>query len=387
MAMESAKKRLVLAVTLAEQGGVQQFMVGFAVWLQKLGHEVAILAGDGAWLPERCAEQKIPFIRLKKMGREIDPFRDPAAIWELRGVLKRLKPDAVHLNSTKMGVVGSVAARLAGVPIVAYRIGGWVFREALSPSKLAFYKTAERLTAPLKDNIVCVNPDDVTLAQTVGIKPRNRLMSVPNGIDLTKFDAALLPHDAARSALSVATHYSLLSTHFLFGTTANFYPPKDLPRYLDACKIVHDAEPSARFLILGDGMQRAEIEEKRHALGLDGIVLLPGARNDAQTLLKGFDAFVLPSSKEGMAFSLLEAMAAGLPCVATDVGAGRWMLADGGLVVQKMQPQILAEAMLRVLREPELAARLGREARHQAESRFPMEATYRGNLEALSARS
>lgn len=376
-----------MAVTLAEQGGVQQFMVGFAVWLQKLGHEVTIVAGDGAWLSERCTERGIPFIRLNKMGREIDPLRDPAAIWELRGVLKRLKPDAVHLNSTKMGVVGSVAARLAGVPIVAYRIGGWVFREALSPAKLAFYKTAERLTAPLKDNIVCVNPDDVTLAQTVGIRPRNRLMSVPNGIDLAKFDAASLPHDAARQILANACDLRLANDVFLFGTTANFYPPKDLPRYLDACKIVHDAEPSARFLVLGDGMQRKEIEKKRHTLGLDEAVLLPGARNDAQALLKGFDAFVLPSSKEGMAFALLEAMAAGLPCVATDVGAGKWMLSDGGLTVPKMQPQALAEAMLRVLRDRDLAVRLGKEARHQAESRFPMEATYRGNLEALSARS
>ena len=116
---------------------------------------------------------------------------------------------------------------------------------------------------------------------------------------------------------------------------------------------------------------------------LDDVVLLPGARDDAAALLAGFDAFVLPSSKEGMSISLLEAMAARLPCIATDVGAAKWMLDGGGLVVPKLNPPALAEAMLRVLRDQTLGERLGREARHQVETRFPLEQTYRGNLEAM----
>ncbi len=375
--------KVALAVTLAEPGGVQQFLAGFSVWLKNRGHEVTVIAGDGAWLEECCQANGIPFIRLKKMGREINPLRDPSAALELRRVLKDLNPDAIHLNSAKMSVVGSIAARLAGVPRVAYRIGGWTFREALPAHKLWLYRSLEKWTGRLKDVIVCVNPDDVRLAQEVGIKAREMIVAVPNGIDLARFDAALLPRDAARSQLC-ALRSTLCESHFIFGTTANFYPPKDLPRYMEACKLVHDEEPSARFLILGDGLQRAEIEAKRHALGLDEVVSLPGARNDATALLAGFDAFVLPSSKEGMAFSLLEAMAARLPCVATDVGAAKWMLGDAGLVVPKMDPKALAEAMLRVIREPELRAKLATGARHQIETRFPLEETYRGNLKALT---
>jgi glycosyltransferase involved in cell wall biosynthesis len=230
----------------------------------------------------------------------------------------------------------------------------------------------------LKDVIVCVNPVDVSLADEVGIKAREAVVAVPNGIDLPKFDAALLPRPQARDKLS-------LGSEFVFGTTANFYPPKDLPRYLEACKLVHEAEPNTRFQILGEGMQRAEIETKRDSLGLKDIVSLPGARDDASALLAGYDAFVLPSSKEGMAFSLLEAMAARLPCVATDVGAAKWMLDDSGLVVPKMDPQALAEAMLRVMREPGLKGKLAQGARKQIESRFPLETTYQGNLRALTS--
>ncbi len=368
--------RIALAVTLAESGGVQQFLAGFSVWLKNQGHEVTVIAGDGDWLEERCRANNIPFIRLKKMGREIDPLRDPSAILELRRVLKELRPDAIELNSAKMSVVGSIAARLAGVPRVAYRIGGWTFREILPAHKLWLYRNAERLTGNLKDIIICVNPDDVRLANEVGIKAREAVIAVPNGIDLPKFDAALKSREVSREMLH--------ASGFVFGTTANFYPPKDLPRYLEACKIVYDAEPEARFLILGDGMQRAEIETKRHQLGLDEVVLLPGARHDASALLSGLDTFVLPSSKEGMSFSLLEGMAARLPCVATDVGAAKWMLADAGLVVPKMDPEALATAMLRVMREPELRTKLAQDARHQIETRFPLLETYKGNLKALT---
>ncbi len=381
--MESAKIKIAIAVTLAEPGGVQHFLAGFSSWLMKRGHEVTVLAGDGTWLEERCEERGVPFVRLRKMGREINPLRDPAAVRELRDALRTLAPDVVHLNSTKMGVVGSVAARLAPIPRVVYCIGGWSFREALPAHKLWLYRTLETWSARLKDVIVCVHPDDTRLARELGIKPREGIVTVPNGIDLAHFDAQLLPRDRARPLLSEATHYSLLTTHFVFGTTANFYPPKDLPRYMDACKIVHDAEPRTRFLILGEGSQRAEIEARRHALGLDEVVRLPGARDDAAALLAGFDAFVLPSSKEGMSISLLEAMAARLPCIATDVGAAKWMFDGGGLVVPKLNPPALAEAMLRVLHDQTLRERLGREARHQVETRFPLEQTYRGNLEAL----
>jgi glycosyltransferase involved in cell wall biosynthesis len=366
--MESAKKRLVLAVTLADHGGVQHFLAGFAVWLRDQGHEVTVVAGEGAWLAERCKDSNIPFIRLKKLVREIHPWKDLFAVKELHDIFRELKPDAVHLNSAKMSVAGSIASKLAKIPHVTYRIGGWTFREELPPAKKWLYRFMEKITARFKHVIVCVNPDDVRLAKEVGIKPRQEIIAVPNGIDLVKFDAEWKP---------------IAHSHFTFGTIANFYPPKDLVRYLEACDLVHKAEPNARFVILGEGPLRKEIETKRNSLGLDEYVALPGAFVAAAPLLGGFDAFVLPSSKEGMAFALLEGMAAHLPCIATDVGAAKWMLADGGLIVPKMNPEALAEAMLQVMRDSDLRESLSKKARLQVETRFPLTKTYQGNLDAL----
>jgi len=376
IAMESAKMRIALAVTLGEPGGVQQFLAGFAVYLKNLGHEVTVISGPGTWLESRCQASSIPYVRLQKMTREISPWRDLAAIGELRDVLATLKPDAVHLNSAKMGAVGSIAATFAKIPHVTYRIGGWTFREDLPALKKRLYLFIEKRTAKYKDVIVCVHPGDEAIAREVGIKPRKKIVSVPNGIDLARFDAALKAREAARSALN--------ANGFVFGTIANFYPPKDLLRYLDACALVYRRDPSARFLILGDGALRAELEAKCRALGLDQVVSLPGARDDASTLLAGFDAFVLPSSKEGMSFALLEAMAARLPCVATDVGAATWMLADGGLTTPPKNPVVLADAMLKVMQDADLRASLSQKARLQVETRFPLAKTYEGNFSALS---
>lgn len=368
--------RIVLAVTLGEPGGVQQFLAGFGAFLKSLGHEVTVVSGDGDWLKQRCEALHLPYVRLEKMGREISPLRDLPAINELTAVFKRLNPDAVHLNSAKMGAVGSIAARRAKVPHVTYRIGGWTFREDLPAFKKWLYLNIEKSTARFKDVIVCVHPGDEEIARAVGIKPRQRLVTVANGIDLARFDAALKPREEARQTLKAAD--------FLFGTIANFYPPKDLLRYLDACNLVYRAEPSARFLIIGEGAQRAELEAKCHALGLDQVLSLPGARDDAQTLLNGLDAFVLPSSKEGMAFALLEAMAAKLPCVATDVGAAKWMLADDRAIVPSKRPVDLADAMLNIMRDGTLRSELSQKARLQVETRFPLSKTYEGNLAALS---
>lgn len=376
--MNQAKKRIVIAITLAEPGGAQRFVLGFSQWLQAAGHEVIIAAGDGEWLQKQCEERGVPFHRLKHIGRSIHPVRDIGAIIELKRFLTDIRPDALHLNSTKMGIVGSIAGHLAHIPRVVYRIGGWVFLEPLPKHIAWLYREAERFTARWKDRIICVHPGDAEVATSIGIRPKIEIVSVPNGIDLPSFDKALLPRNEARIRLGVQPD------EFAFGTVAHFYPAKDLPRYIEACAIVHKNHPQTRFLLIGDGMEKPAIMERIHALGLESAVLFPGTfNNNASPLLKGLDAFVLPSAKEGMSWALLEAMAAGLPCVATDVGANKWMLGpDGGWTAPSRSPKDLAERMLEALDPSEGSAR-GKRAREAVLSRFPLEKTYEGNVNAL----
>ncbi len=376
--MTNAKPSIVLAITLGEIGGAQNFVLGFARWLQTQGYPVTLLLGDGTWLEQAAKEAGIRTIRLRHMGRAIHPIRDVRAFWELVRVFRQLRPDVVHLNSTKMGAVGSLAARFASVKRVVYRIGGWVFLEPLSPHTKSLYRFVERLSARWKDIIICVHPNDQLVAEQEKIRPRTATVTVANGINLSTFLPNLLSRDEARCELG------LTKETFVFGTVAGFYPPKDLPRYIEACADVHKQFPTAEFLIIGDGMQRPQIEAMREQHKLTSVVHLPGHMNNrASRLLRAFDAFVLPSVKEGMPWALLEAMAASLPCIATDVGANAWMLKDeAGWIAPAKDPQGLAAVMAHIIHHPEEAQKRGIKAHETIKERFPLEKTYQGNLDA-----
>lgn len=373
-------KRIVLAVTLAEQGGVQEFLLRLGSFLAEQGHNVTILAGEGSWLFPLAHDRHIPIRRLTHLRRAIHPWHDLLAFFELRRVLKELQPDAIHLNSTKMGILGSLAARAVGIKTVVYRIGGWVFLEPLSTLTRRLYLQAERLSARWKDVIICVHPEDERLAHELNIIPRKKLTTIPNGIDLPLFDQELLPRARARTELALTDSKNV----FVFGTIANFFPAKDLLGYLDACALIHQEFPSARFLIIGDGQERLALEKKLTRLGLVDVCILVGRRSRAGTLLRAFDAFVLPSAKEGMSWALLEAMAAGLPCLATKVGANSWLLdAEAGWLTPPQDPASLAQHMKDIFLQTAERTRRGERARERIKRDFPFQKTLQDNENAL----
>lgn len=320
---------IVLAITLCEPGGVTQFVLRFAEWLQNQGESVVILGGAGAWLDVEAQKRHIPFQRLRFLKRELSPVWDPIATLELYFVLRRLKPRAIHLNSSKMGAIGSVVARLLHIPRIVYRIGGWVFLEPMPAWKQSIYRWAERVTARWKDAIVCVHPGDQAIALREHIGKPEQLVVIPNGIHLPSYESSLLTRDEARKQLG------LDSALFVFGTIAHAYPAKHLPWFVE-----HVATPflethtDAHYLLFGDGLpaERKKVDAAlAHSLHRSRIHLIrdPGV---SSRFLLAFDVFVLPSIKEGMPWSLLEAMAAGVACIASDVGACRWMLGPAGLI-------------------------------------------------------
>ncbi len=376
--MSHAKQRFVLAVTLAEQGGVQEFLLRFAGFLQQQGHEVTLVTGEGHWLVEQAKHQNIPLRQLTHMRRAILPWHDILAFFELRRLLQELNPDAIHLNSSKMGAIGSFAARSLRIRRIVYRIGGWVFLEPLSPFTRWLYVWIEKISARWKDRIICVHPGDEIVAKQESIIPQQEIRVIPNGIDLPTFDAQLLSRKEARATLSID------SNTIIFGTLANLFPAKGLARYLDACTIIHKEFPQVRFLIIGEGPERKTIEARRRTLGLEEAVILMGRQEQASRFLRAFDAFVLPSTKEGMSWALLEAMAAELPCVATDVGANKWLLApEAGWLVPAHDPVFLAQRLKEILIRPEEATRRGVLARKRIEHDFPLQRTLEANEKAL----
>lgn len=364
-------KRLLIVVTQAEWGGVQGYVLRCALEARGRGWEVQVAAGGDGLLEERCRNADIPYRRLRSMRRAMMPFHDIAATRELVALMRDWKPDTVFLHSSKAGVVGSIAAAIAKVPRTVYRIGGWSFLDPVSPLQQMLRLWSERLTAKLKHVIITVHPGDEARATTHGIRARERVLTIANGLDIPTIDAALQPRNTARQTLADFFSSPLPNDARILLSIAHFYPTKDLAGYLKALALVHKTMPSVRAVILGDGEDRALLEAMRTEQDLNDVVALPGMHADASTLLPGADLFVLSSAKEGMPWTVLEAMAARTPIVATDVGSNAWVLEeDAGWVVPPKAPDALAMAILDALHDPQEAHLRAMRARTALETRF-----------------
>lgn len=367
--MQPAKRRILFLVTTADWGGVQHFVFETAKEAVRRGFDVLVAKGGHGELGERCSASGIPTATIETLRREISPIHDLAALHEIRQLIRSFKPDVVHMNSSKIGVIGSFACHLEHVPRTIYRIGGWAFLEEIGALSKSIYLHAERLTAKYKDVIVTVHPGDEEVARRERILPHGFLKTIPNGVDTVAFDRTLRSRVEARRQLGIS------DDRIVIGSTSNFYAPKNIPAYLEMIAKM-DVNPRALFVLIGDGPQSKQLHELHERLGLKDRVLLAGRRQDAATLLSAFDIFALPSTKEGMPWGLLEAMAAKLSCIATDVGACRWMLEpDAGIIVPSKDLTAFAGAVNALIGDEKRRTELGQRARSTVETRFRWETT------------
>ena len=332
----------------------------------------------GRELSTKCLLSEIDFVELKHMTRDINPITNIKAVFELIKLFRELEPKVIHLNSTMMGVIGSLAGKLAHIPKIVYCIGGWVFNEDLPNWKKKLYIWIEKLSAKWKDVIITVHPEDENLAKRLGIKPKGKMLTIPNGIDVKQFESELLSKEMARERLGIHPEAIIV------GTIANAYPPKNLLWYLEVCKKINEADRRICFVIVGDGPQFEALQRMRDSMNAQNYIMLTGRRMDAPTLYRAFDVFVLPSSKEGMSITLLEAMASKIPIIATDVGATKWMLAPkAGLIVPPKNLKALGNAILDLIKDPILGAQLADQAYEVVKERFQKHKTMQESVDVL----
>lgn len=195
---------IAIAITLAKPGGATSFVFQFAQWLHARGEAVVVLMGEeGDWLETHCREAHIPYRRVPHLRRAIHPVHDLLALRAFREVLRDIRPRAIHLNSSKAGVIGSLAARSLSLTPIVYCIAGWAVLDSSSWWQRFAYFWPERLTAWAKDEIVCLHPGDEQYAKRHGIIPRQGLTVIPNGIDVDTVRADLFSRQKARDELGL----------------------------------------------------------------------------------------------------------------------------------------------------------------------------------------
>jgi glycosyltransferase involved in cell wall biosynthesis len=347
--------RLLVVVTLAEAGGAQTFAATLVAGLRgRYEIDIAAHGPDGA-LADACGALGLPFHHVEHLVRDASPYHDAAAVRELRALARRLGPDVVQINSSKAGVLARVA--LAGLAAkTVFTAHGWAFSGRGGVAGTA-YATAERAVAPLSDAIVCVSNNDLKLARKHGIAPRGALHVIHNGVDAPE----ALPRERPPGS------------RLVLGCTARLAPPKDLITLLDA--LVQPRCQGWELRVFGDGPDREAIERHRDALGLGERVTLLGNRDDVAGQLADCDAFALISDWEGLPYSILEAMAAGLPVLASDVGGIPDLVVPG--LSGELVPPRDAPAAGRVLgawaASPAVLLTLGRAGHARARASFSRE--------------
>jgi glycosyltransferase involved in cell wall biosynthesis len=285
----------------------------------------------------------------------------PGLVFRLARLLRRWGTDVVHTHDDRPLVYGALAAPLAGVRRLVHTQHG-------KNHPLVSRQAAYRFAAGLADRFVCVSDDLAGLAHRLGVAPR-RVCRIWNGIDVTRF-ACRGPRPDGPAV-----------------TVARLSPEKDVDTLLGAAALAVRERPGFRLVVAGDGPCLPALRRRADELTLGGRVHFLGQVQDVPSLLAGASLFVLSSLSEGISLTLLEAMARGLPVVATRVGGTPELVAEGetGLLVPAQDPAALAKAMLRVQADPEGGQRMGLAGRRRVEQEFDVrrmvadyEALYQG---------
>jgi len=323
------------------------------------GHSVTVVSADAetARLFEGLGCRVVCHIDL---DRAIRPLRDLTGVARLAALLRREGCDLLHTHTSKGGVVGRVAGRLAGVRPIVHHVHGFAFDPLFTPpARFTFYAAIERAAAPLCDAMVFVNSTDLDLAQRLGIlRPGRRAQVIYNGVD------------APQRAAPVRVRTPASSVHIAF--VGRLAPQKGVDLLLEAAAGLEPGLPW-QLTIVGDGPLRPALEVQAAALLPAGVYCFLGHRPHIGEFLDDVDIVVLPSRWEGHSIAVLEAMAHGKAVLATAIKGNVETIQSGvnGVLAPPGDAGALCSALRMLIENPGLRHRLGAAARQTVVQRFP----------------
>lgn len=316
---------------------------------------------------ELAAEKNVELVILPQLGREINPVRDLMTILKLYRLIKKERPLIVHTHTAKAGTVGRLAARLAGVPVIVHTFHGHVFHSYFSPAKTRLFIRIERFLARFSNRVITVSQRLKEEIADYGIAKPAKIEVVPLGFELKPFLEA--SDGKFRRELGLSDEVKLV------GIVGRLTKVKNHEFFLRVASKVAANFPAARFIIVGDGELRQELEEFTAELGLSDKVVFTGWRKNMPQVYASLNVVALTSLNEGTPVTLIEAMAAGCPVVATNVGGVPDLVVhdENGYLADSLEIDEFAGYVLTLLNDPFKGQTMGKKGRQRVKETFTLE--------------
>jgi len=332
--------------------------------------------GDMSYL---AAAAGIELFVLPELGRDVAVFDDAVTVIRLVRLMREFRPHIVHTHTAKAGAVGRLAARLARVPVVVHTFHGHVFTGYFGPIKTRLTILTERALARMSDRVVTLSERLRDEIAEHGVARRERIEVIPLGLDL-----AAMASTVSRLRGRFRTALDIKPDERLIGSVGRLAPIKNVRLLLRAARALRAAGWRMRFVIVGDGELRADLEAEARALRLNGDVIFTGWRQDLPAVYADLDLLVNTSLNEGTPVAVIEAMAAGVPVVATRVGGVPDLITDGvtGTLVPSDDTAALTSALVERIERADDSRRMAAAACADVVGRYSTGGLIR-NMDAL----
>ncbi len=408
---------------------LKHFLIALIDGMRSQGWQVTAVCSDGPFVPVlRAAGYAIQTLPI---ARSLNPFKSAAALYRLWRLFRRERFDVLHVHTPVAALLGRIAARLAGIPMIVYTAHGFYFHEGMPPLRRAAFTWLEWCGAKLTHLLFTQSEEDARTAIEKRFLPVGRVLAIGNGVDIAHFDPAriaratagcesgnwagakgtstlgpstlpassstALTNDAGTAAgthprARLRTQWGVPTDVVLIGIIGRMVAEKGYPEFFEAAKSVAAQRSSTYFVAVGErltsdhaGSIDASLADARAALG--ARLILTGLRTDIAEVLDAIDIFTLPSHREGMPRTIIEAMLMAKPVVATNIRGSREEVVDGqtGLLTPVRDASALARALVQLSGDAGLRHKMGAAGRVRALQLYDESVVVARQIDALRA--
>lgn len=368
-----SKIKVLQIITRLDKGGSAQVVLSIVTKLNKARFDLTLISGQikeqDQEILNLLANENIAYICVPELKREINIINDVKALFKIYSFIKKQGFDIVHTNTSKAGILGRWAARLAGVKIIVHTPHGHIFYGYFGWFKTQLFICLEKRTALITDRIITLTEIGKQEHIKYRIATPDKFIPIYNGIEIEKFRRLNIDRVKARQNFNIPQDVAVI------GTVTRLDPVKGNKYLIASFPEVIKVFPTLKAIIAGDGSEREALQSEVKKLGISENVIFLGECKDISQILCLFDIFVLSSLMEGLGICLLEAQAQGLPVIATKVGGISEVVKDGvtGILVPPRDSNGLAQAIIKLLKDKTLREDMAERAKDWINERFSVE--------------